>query len=59
LLLNYELLKNNIAPIVITKEDRVKYFEFLKNNYDLGLAYWLKELSLKEQDRIEKFDYKD
>lgn len=59
LLLNYELLKNNIAPIVITKEDRVKYFEFLKNNDDLGLAYWLKELSLKEQDRIEKFDYKD
>ena len=59
LLLNYELLKNNIAPIVITKENRVKYFEFLKNNDDLGLAYWLKELSLKEQDRIEKFDYKD
>lgn len=59
LLLNYELLKNNIAPVVITKEDRVKYFEFLKNNDDLGLAYWLKELSLKEQDRIEKFDYKD
>ena len=59
LLLNYELLKNNIAPIVITKEDRVKYFEFLKSNDDLGLANWLKELSLNEQERIGKFDYKD
>lgn len=59
LLLNYELLKNNIAPIVITKEDRVKYFEFLKSNDDIGLANWLKELSLNEQERIGKFDYKN
>ena len=55
LLLNYELLKNDIYPVVITKEDRVKYFEFLKNNDSLGLAEWLKELSNIEKKRMEKF----
>lgn len=29
LLMNYELLKNNLPPVVISKDDRVKYFEFL------------------------------
>ncbi len=57
LLLNYELLKNNITPVVISKEDRVKYFEFLKNNDSTGLAEWLKELSTEEKERIEKFGY--
>ena len=58
LLLNYELLKNNIAPIVITKEDRVKYFEFLRNNDSKGLAEWLRNLSTEEKERMEKFGYK-
>ena len=57
-LLNYELLKNNKCPVVITKEDRVKYFEFLKNNDVVSLAKWLKYLSTKEKERIEKFGYK-
>lgn len=55
LLLNYELLKNNLAPIVIAKEDRVKYFEYLRNNDNVGLAKWFKELSQNEEERIEKF----
>lgn len=55
LLLNYELLKNNLPPIVIAKEDRVKYFEFLKNNDSKNFAKWLKELSDKEEKRIERF----
>ena len=58
LLLNYELLKNDIPPVVISKEERVKYFEFLKNNDSTGLAEWLKELSTEEKERIEKFGYK-
>ena len=58
LLLNYELLKNNIPPVVIIKEDRVKYFEFLKNNDSTGLAEWLRDLSAEEKERIEKFGYK-
>ena len=55
LLLNYELLKNNLPPVVITKEDRVKYFEYLKNNDDIGLANWLRELSDVEKERMNKF----
>lgn len=55
LLLNYELLKNNLAPIVIAKEDRVKYFEYLRNNDNVGLAKWFRELSKNEGERIQKF----
>ena len=31
LLINFELLKNNISPIVIPKEERAKYFELLRS----------------------------
>lgn len=58
LLLNYELLKNNLPPVVIAKEDRVKYFEFLRNNDSVGLAEWLKDLSDIEKERMEKFGNK-
>ena len=58
LLINYELLKNDLPPVVIAKEDRVKYFEFLRNNDSNGLAEWLKELSTREKERMEKFGYK-
>ena len=57
LLINYELLKNDLPPVVIGKEDRVKYFEFLRNNDSNGLAEWLKELSTREEERMEKFGY--
>lgn len=59
LLLNYELLKNNLPPIVISKEDRIKYFEFLRTDNSVGLAKWLKELSIAEEERMEKFGYKE
>lgn len=58
LLLNYELLKNNLPPVVISKDDRVNYFELLRNNDISGLAKWLKELSIAEEERIMKFGYK-
>ena len=54
----YELLKNDLTPVVIAKEDRVKYFEFLRNNDSNGLAEWLKELSTREEERMDKFGYK-
>lgn len=57
LLLNYELLKNNLSPVVITKEDRVKYFEFIRKNDEIGLAKWLEELCNMELERIKKFGY--
>jgi len=59
LLINYELLKNDLPPVVIAKEDRVKYFEFLRNNDSNGLAEWLKELSTREEERMEKFGYNE
>ena len=58
LLLTYELLKNNLPTVVISKEDRVKYFEFLRNNDILGLAKWFNVLSNEELKRMEKFCYK-
>lgn len=59
LLINYELLKNNLPPVVISKENRIKYFEFLKNNDNIGLAKWLKYLSAQEEERMKKFGYKN
>lgn len=56
LLINYELLKNNLPPVVISKDDRVKYFELLKDNNINDLAEWFKELSAREKERIEKFE---
>ena len=55
ILINCELLKNNIAPVVIEKEDRAKYFEMLRSKDIEGLASWFRELSEKEADRINKF----
>ena len=57
LLLNYELIKNNLPPVVISKDDRVKYFEFLKNDDIMGLAEWLRDLSNQENERMEKFGF--
>ena len=59
LLINYELLKNDLPPVIIAKEDRVKYFELLKNNDSTDLAKWLKELSIEEETRMKKFGYKE
>ena len=30
------------------------YFEFLRNNDSNGLAKWLKELSTREEERLER-----
>lgn len=57
LLINFGLIKNNIAPVVISKDDRVKYFEFLRNEDVVGLANWFKDLSLEEQERLKKFGF--
>ena len=57
LLINYELLKNNLPPVVIEKDDRIKYFEFLRNNDITGFTTWLKELSDREEIRLMKFGY--
>ena len=58
LIINYELLKNNLPSIVISKDDRVQYFELLKNNDFNGLAKYLKQLSDNEEERLKRFGYK-
>ena len=55
LLINYELIKNNLPPIVIQEEDRVKYFEFIRNNDINGFAQWIEELSNVETERLKAF----
>lgn len=57
LLINYELLKNDLPPVVIAKEDRVKYFEFLRNEDYKQFSIWLEELSESEKERMKKFGY--
>ena len=57
LLINYELLKNNLPPIVIPKDGRVKYFEYIRNNDINGFAEWIKELSNVETERLKTFGY--
>ncbi|MDR2427273.1 MAG: Fic family protein [Endomicrobium sp.] len=58
LLINYELLKNNIAPSIIPVEDKSKYFEFLKNSDTFSFSSYLESLSNEEMKRIEKFNIK-
>ncbi len=59
LLINYELLRNNVAPVVIQTDDRVKYFELLRKEDIKGLSEFLKELSTKELLRMKTLGYKE
>lgn len=52
LLINFELLKNDIPPVVIPKEERVKYFEFLRDKDVLAFADRLRELSEEGGKRL-------
>lgn len=57
ILINFELLKRDIPPIVIPKEERVKYFEYLRNKDIDGLASFFKQLSNNEKERLETFGF--
>ena len=50
-------MKNNLPPIVISKDDRVKYFEYIRNNDIDGFAEWIRELSNAETERLKSFGY--
>lgn len=50
---HFELLRNNMPPIVIPKDDRIKYFDMLAEQNTQGLAGFFKELCQEEQKRIE------
>ena len=49
--------RNNMPPIVISKDERVRYFEFLRNKDTIGMANWFKELSKLEESRLNEFGF--
>lgn len=55
LLLIFELLVNNLPPIVIPKDKRLDYFDYLAKQDVVGLAQFFETLHQFEIERIEKF----
>lgn len=55
LLICYELIKNDVAPSVITKDDKIEYLNFISNQDVKSLAKLLRKLSENEQARIDLF----
>ena len=55
LLINYELLKNNLPPIVIPIDKRDAYFQCIANYDEESLVYMIKELMQYELERIQEF----
>ncbi|MEG1142682.1 MAG: Fic family protein [Clostridia bacterium] len=55
LIINDELLRNNLPPVIISKDDRIKYFEYIRSNDINGFSEWLKNLSNIEYERIKKY----
>lgn len=54
LLLNYELIREGKAPIVIEKEQRSQYFGYLERQDIQGLGKLIEQLSIKEQELIDQ-----
>ncbi len=57
LLINYELIKNNLAPAIIDKDNRNKYYELLREKNEKELSKWLEELSNQELERLRLLGY--
>ena len=58
LLINYELLRHDIPPVVNPKDERTSYFDMLSSNDQQSLSRFLKTLSIREYERLKKFGYK-
>ena len=52
LLINYEMLKNDLVPIVIPIEKKQEYFKFISHYDEEGFKNMLKELAIVEKERI-------
>ena len=48
-------IKNNIAPIIIPKEEKGKYINFLSNEKIIDFTKWGIELQAKENERLNIF----
>lgn len=55
LLINFELIKQGQAPVIIPDERRVEYFDFIAEYDTDGLTKMLTELQRQEMERIENF----
>lgn len=56
LIIIFEQIRNNIAPSIITKDNKIDYINFIENGDVTLLANMLRELSEKEQERINRFN---
>lgn len=57
LLMNYELLRQNLPPVVIVKDARAEYLAMLAGEDIKALAQFIRELSEKERERIRIFEH--
>ncbi len=55
ILINYELIRSGQCPVVIPKDEKNRYFEFLANRDVGGLQKYLEELSEIERQRMKHF----
>ena len=53
LLINFGLLSDGKAPIVIDQDDRSEYFEYLAKQDVIGLAGYIKDKSIQEQENMD------
>lgn len=54
-LINYEILRRDLPPVVIPVERRAEYFELIAKFDAAGMAKLFEELSNLERERIEQF----
>lgn len=59
LLINYEMLRNNLPPIVIPSDRRTEYFKLLASLNTEGLSHFFEELSTLESERLQAFGFED
>jgi prophage maintenance system killer protein len=55
LILNNNLLKNNKAPVILTKEDNDMFYDYINNQNEKGLAELLKQRSALERNTMVGF----
>ena len=54
-LINYEMLRNDLAPVVVPAERRAEYFDLIARSDVPGMAQFFEELSRLEQERVSQF----
>lgn len=59
LLINYEMLRNDLPPVIIPAEERTKYFNLLADADEKGLCELFTELSDNEMQRLRQFGYEN